>query len=59
MLADEEIRKKRAASLFKIDSRKKIRFADENPIVKKLYQKFLKDKKIVHSICHTKFYEQN
>ncbi len=59
MLADEEVRRKRAASLFRIDSRKEIRFAEENPIVKKLYQKFLKDKKIVDSICHTKFHEQN
>ncbi len=59
MLADEEIRQKRAASLFRIDSRQEMRFAEENPIVKELYQKFLKDKKIVHSICHTKFYEQN
>ena len=59
MLADEEIRQKRAASLFRIDSRKEMRFSEDNPIAKKLYQGFLKDKKIVHSICHTKFYEQN
>ena len=59
MLADEEIRQKRADSLFRIDSRKEMRFSEDNPIAKKLYQGFLKDKKIVHSICHTKFYEQN
>ena len=56
VLADEEIRKKRAAGLFKIDSHKKIRSAHKNPIVEELYQGFFKKRETVHSLCHTKYF---
>ncbi|MBU2545417.1 iron hydrogenase small subunit, partial [Patescibacteria group bacterium] len=50
-----EVREKRALSLYAIDQKKKIRKAHENPIVKKIYQDFLKDKKLNHKILHTSY----
>lgn len=49
---DDEIRKKRAASLFSIDEHAHIRFAHESPTVQKLYADFLTDDTIIHKICH-------
>lgn len=56
---DREIRKKRADSLYEIDSSKEIRLAHESPVVKLIYKDFLKDKKIIHNICHTKYEPNN
>lgn len=51
---NDEIRKKRAASLFSIDQKTAIRFAHDNPTVKALYEKFLTTDEIIHKICHYK-----
>ncbi len=52
----EEIRKKRAESLYTIDKKKYIRKAHENPIVRKIYQEFLlKQSAIAHSVLHTSY----
>jgi len=55
---DSKIRKARALGLYKIDSQKKIRQAHENPIVKKVYQDFLKKEKLSHQILHTSYSRQ-
>jgi len=55
---NSEIRASRAKGLYKIDQRKNIRLAHQNPIVQKVYKEFLNKKTRVHSICHTK-YSQN
>lgn len=52
---NDEIRQKRAAGLYSIDTSNKVRLADDSPIVKKLYQEFLNDHHVVHQVCHTKF----
>ncbi|MDD5696521.1 MAG: [FeFe] hydrogenase, group A [Candidatus Pacebacteria bacterium] len=51
-----EIRAKRAKGLYKIDEKKQIRLADDNPAVQELYKNFLKNKEITHEICHTKYF---
>ena len=56
--ADAAIRNKRAESLYEIDQKKEVRFAHENPIVKKIYREFLNSPEIIHKICHTKYYEK-
>jgi NADH-quinone oxidoreductase subunit G/NADP-reducing hydrogenase subunit HndD len=56
---DEEIRKKRADSLYSIDEKNKIRLAHENPIVKEIYKEFLTSPEIIHKICHTKYHKKN
>lgn len=54
--ADNKIRgKKGAKALHQIYSKKTIRLAHENPIVKKVYKDFLTSKEKIHSICHTKY----
>ncbi|MCX6764730.1 MAG: [FeFe] hydrogenase, group A [Candidatus Nealsonbacteria bacterium] len=54
-----EIRQKRAESLYDIDSKKKLRKAHENPIVKKIYSEFLdKDEKLRRSILHTYYHKK-
>lgn len=50
-----EIRKKRAEGLYRVDNEAKLRMAHENPVVKEIYQDYLKGKERVHHICHTKF----
>lgn len=52
---DDEIRKKRAESLYIIDKKKKIRLAHESPFVEKAYREHLKNKRIIHKICHTTY----
>ena len=52
---DGKIRTERAKGLYKIDSEEKMRLADENPAIKKVYQDFLNEKEIIHKICHTKY----
>jgi len=51
-----EIRAKRAQGLYKVDEKKKIRLADDNPVVQELYKNFLNNKETVHKICHTKYF---
>jgi iron-only hydrogenase group A len=52
---NDEIRKKRAQSLYKIDTKKKIRSAHKNPIVKNVYKEFLNSKERIHHICQSSF----
>lgn len=52
---DDEIRRKRSSGLYKVDNRDKIRSADENPIIDKLYKEFFNDHQNTHSVCHTSF----
>lgn len=51
----EEIRVKRAESLYNIDARKDNRMAHENPSLQKIYNTYLKDPEKIHSICHTTY----
>ncbi|MFH1426518.1 MAG: [FeFe] hydrogenase, group A [Candidatus Kerfeldbacteria bacterium] len=50
-----EIRKKRAESLYQIDTDAKIRVAHLNPLVKQAYDEFLYDEELVHKIFHTTY----
>lgn len=52
---DDEIRRKRSAGLYNEDNKNTVRSADENPIIKKLYQDFFSDHKNIHNVCHTSF----
>jgi NADH-quinone oxidoreductase subunit G/NADP-reducing hydrogenase subunit HndD len=53
------IRLARANGLYEIDDKMEIRRAHENPIVKKIYSKFLdKNKHLAHSILHTSYHKQ-
>ncbi|PIR06934.1 MAG: ferredoxin [Candidatus Komeilibacteria bacterium CG11_big_fil_rev_8_21_14_0_20_36_20] len=53
------IRQKRANSLYSIDTKKKKRLAEDNSIVKKVYQDFFNDHHKFHQVCHTKFRRKN
>lgn len=53
--SDKINRKERAKGLYKIDAKKQIHMAHENPIIKKIYQDFLNQKQKVSLICHTKY----
>ncbi len=55
---DATIRKSRAGSLYKIDQKLKVRFAEDNPIVQKIYREFLNSPKIIHKICHTRYFKK-
>jgi len=51
-----EIRIKRAQSLYSLDKQKKVRKAHENPIVKKVYKNyFSQNKEIAHEVLHTSY----
>ncbi|MBT4210029.1 MAG: 4Fe-4S binding protein [Candidatus Komeilibacteria bacterium] len=52
---NDEIRKKRSAALYNLDTKKVARSADENPIIKKMYKDFFNDDKNRHSVCHTSY----
>jgi len=53
---DDEIRKKRAAALYRIDCEKEIRVAHENPQVQKIYEEFFnKDQEKIHQVMHTHY----
>lgn len=52
---NEEIRQKRANSLYKIDENQKTRTADKNPLVETLYKEFLTNHEIIHKVCHTTY----
>jgi iron-only hydrogenase group A len=56
---DASIREERARSLYKIDDKLKLRLADENPAVKKVYGEFLTSQALRHKICHTKYSRKN
>ena len=55
----EEIRQKRAASLYQVDAKKKIRMANKNPITEKVYQDYFSDKNLYQKINFTKFKKKN
>lgn len=52
---DGKIRRKRAKSLYQIDTKKEIRSAHKNPVVKEVYKDYLKSKQKIHLVCHTKY----
>jgi len=52
---NSEIREKRAKGLYKVDRRKNIRLAHQNPIVQKIYKEFLNKEEKIHTVCHTKY----
>ncbi len=52
---NQKIREKRAKSLFNIDVASKLKAAQDSPEMKKLYEEFFTNKKIIHKICHTHF----
>ncbi len=53
--ANEEIRKKRSASLYDLDVANKIRLAHESPIVKKVYDEYLINQERIQKISYTTF----
>lgn len=55
MPVNNDIRKKRALSLYKIDKKWGIRMAHESPLVKLMYKEFLKSKEVIHKFCHTSY----
>lgn len=57
--SDGELREKRAEGLYRIDKTKKMKRADENPIVKKVYKEFLNNKKIIKKVSHTTFSDKS
>ncbi|PWB38708.1 MAG: ferredoxin [Parcubacteria group bacterium] len=56
---DDEIRKKRAAGLYSIDTKNKIRVAEDSPIVQDVYKNFLDDEKNAKSVCHTHYMKKS
>lgn len=56
--ADGKIREARAKALYQIDGKLRIRQADENPIVKRVYREFLTSPEIIHKVCHTKYFRK-
>ncbi|MDD2731700.1 MAG: [FeFe] hydrogenase, group A [Candidatus Pacebacteria bacterium] len=56
--ADKEIRRKRAESLYSIDDKKEIKTAGESPIVKRVYDEFLNNEKLIKDICHTRYFKK-
>ncbi len=54
----EEIRQKRAASLYQIDKTKKVRLAHQNPQVQQVYKEFLTDKKLTKAMFEVDFVPQ-
>lgn len=51
----QEIRKKRAGGLYKVDKENKIRLAHENPIINEVYNSYLTPEKEIHRILHTHY----
>lgn len=54
-----KIREERAASLYRIDLKKQIRLAHQNPVLRKIYKEFFTGKAKIYSICHTKYKKIN
>ncbi len=55
---NQKIRDKRAAALYKGDQEKEIKLAEENPVVKKLHEKYLTHKK-KHKLFHTSYSDKS
>ncbi len=55
---DDKIRKQRAKGIYQIDAKKEIRFAHKNPVVKKVYRKFLNSAEKIRSVCHTRYFSK-
>lgn len=55
---NKKIIKKRSAGLYSIDKNKKVRMAHENPFLKKVYQDFFNNQKIIKEICHTTYFQK-
>ena len=51
---NDNIREKRKKVLLNLDQKEKIKFAHENPLIKKLYNEFLINEKIIKNFCHIK-----
>lgn len=56
MPVDNSIRERRAASLYVIDTEKKIRLAHENPPVKEVYAEYFTSEAKRKPVLHTRFY---
>lgn len=56
---NDKIRKARAEGLYKIDEKKEVRLAHENPVLKEAYRTFLNNEKIRRQICHTRYLPRN
>lgn len=54
-----DIRRKRAEGLYGIDLKKELKLAHENPVLKEIYNTYLTDKKKIHKILHTKYFEKS
>lgn len=52
---NDEIRKKRAKSLYSIDVKKKVRAAHRNPDLVKTYEEYFTNDKLIHHILHSSF----
>jgi len=55
---DAEIRKNRAKGLYQVDKTNSVRLAHQNPIVKEIYKKFLNERKNIHLLCHTHYFQK-
>ena len=57
---DIDVRETRAAALYKIDEKSKIRKSHENPSIKKLYEEFLEEPGSyrAHKYLHTTYHEK-
>ncbi len=56
---NDNIRDKRTKGLYDIDKKTKIRLAHKNPIIKKVYNDFLKSKNKKHLVCHTSYFQKD
>jgi iron only hydrogenase large subunit-like protein len=52
---NSQLRKKRAEALYDIDAQKELRFAHENPALKKVYAEYLTSEEIIKPILHTSY----
>lgn len=59
--SEVDVRKLRADSLYSIDEKSIIRKSHENPIIKKVYEDFLKEpgSEVAHKLLHTKYYKRD
>lgn len=58
--SEVDVRKLRADALYTIDEKSIIRKSHENPIIKKIYEDYLKEpgSEIAHKLLHTKYHER-
>lgn len=53
---DDDIRRKRAEALYRIDCEKELRVAHENPQVKQIYDEFFaQNRNLIHDVMHTHY----